>query len=409
DPDLFSLEINSKGDFGKWSYYNGKINWFDYCDVDKLSIIEVKAMPLELGVEDDVELFWLQPGSNFKKGLKILQICPHIVEMCNSVRDDRLIKIFVKHLYDNDVMDRILEIDSELVDKDSGINDEIGGKYAKNACVLSDANEDSDRDGSEESDYNYDGPDDFEYGSDDDDLDTKVAKFQKIQVAKMKNTKVGTANEGDTSQKVQAGTDTSSFNKRGSKTKIERPKGSRAKRSMEFGSKFRPRGIDDKEYEMLDETGWASEEDEADTVNYPVFRADRDLEYVDLKFDILFASFADFKLACVPGWQLLSAVSIDGDDSMYPIVWAVVEKECNQTWGWFMSQDFAVAADGGGCSVVAADARGTKMRAPSSPIAKSPTSTPDASSFMPNPSSHRSTQVDSPSKNTRSKKKAKNV
>ncbi|CAN1318409.1 hypothetical protein LINPERPRIM_LOCUS30809 [Linum perenne] len=72
-------------------------------------------------------------------------------------------------------------------------------------------------------------------------------------------------------------------------------------------------------------------------------------------------------------------------------------------------EDFAVAADGGGCSVVAADARGTKMRAPSSPIAKSPTSTPDASSFMPNPSSHRSTQVDSPSKNTRSKKKAKNV
>ncbi|CAN1763524.1 hypothetical protein LINPERHAP1_LOCUS8860 [Linum perenne] len=44
----------------------------------------------------------------------------------------------------------------------------------------------------------------------------------------------------------------------------------------------------------------------------------------------------------VPGWQLLTVVSIDGDDSMYPIAWAVVETECNQTWGWFMS---LVAAD----------------------------------------------------------------
>ncbi|CAN0829500.1 hypothetical protein LINGRAPRIM_LOCUS2989 [Linum grandiflorum] len=35
------------------------------------------------------------------------------------------------------------------------------------------------------------------------------------------------------------------------------------------------------------------------------------------------------------GWQLLSAVGIDGDDSMYPVAWAIVEKECQSTWDWF--------------------------------------------------------------------------
>ncbi|CAN1156335.1 hypothetical protein LINPERPRIM_LOCUS20152, partial [Linum perenne] len=212
----------------------------------------VKAMMLELGVEDDVEFFWLQPSSDFNNGLKTLQSGPDIGKMCESILDNRLIKIFVKFLNENDVMRGILEIERELVDKVSGINVEIGGKYAKKVSVLSDASDDSDSNGSEDSDYNYDGPDDFEFGSDDDDLDSSyedeegliddVAKFQKVQAVKMKNTKVGTADEGGTSQKV-------------------------------------------------------SEEDEADTVNYPIFRADRDLEYVDLKFGMLFASFADFKLA----------------------------------------------------------------------------------------------------------------
>ncbi|CAN1241922.1 hypothetical protein LINPERPRIM_LOCUS5161 [Linum perenne] len=39
----------------------------------------------------------------------------------------------------------------------------------------------------------------------------------------------------------------------------------------------------------------------------------------------------------ISGWQLLSVVSIEEDDSMYPCAWAVVKKECILIWGWFMA------------------------------------------------------------------------
>ncbi|CAN1185509.1 hypothetical protein LINPERHAP2_LOCUS37594, partial [Linum perenne] len=38
----------------------------------------------------------------------------------------------------------------------------------------------------------------------------------------------------------------------------------------------------------------------------------------------------------IPGWQLLAAVGVDGNDGMFPIAWAVVERECEDSWGWFM-------------------------------------------------------------------------
>ncbi|CAN1822322.1 hypothetical protein LINPERHAP1_LOCUS29934, partial [Linum perenne] len=38
----------------------------------------------------------------------------------------------------------------------------------------------------------------------------------------------------------------------------------------------------------------------------------------------------------IPGWQLLAAVGVDGNDGMFPIAWAIVEKESEDTWGWFM-------------------------------------------------------------------------
>ncbi|CAN1276389.1 hypothetical protein LINPERPRIM_LOCUS16000 [Linum perenne] len=38
----------------------------------------------------------------------------------------------------------------------------------------------------------------------------------------------------------------------------------------------------------------------------------------------------------VNGWQLLSAVGVDGNGGMYPIAWAVVESETTDTWDWFI-------------------------------------------------------------------------
>lgn len=37
------------------------------------------------------------------------------------------------------------------------------------------------------------------------------------------------------------------------------------------------------------------------------------------------------------GGQLLTAVGIDGNDSIYPIAMALVETECHASWAWFLA------------------------------------------------------------------------
>ncbi|CAN1258952.1 hypothetical protein LINPERPRIM_LOCUS10029 [Linum perenne] len=41
-------------------------------------------------------------------------------------------------------------------------------------------------------------------------------------------------------------------------------------------------------------------------------------------------------LKCMVGWQLLVAVGVDANDGIFPIAWAVVQRENEATWGWFM-------------------------------------------------------------------------
>lgn len=36
------------------------------------------------------------------------------------------------------------------------------------------------------------------------------------------------------------------------------------------------------------------------------------------------------------GGQLLTAVGVDANDSMYPIAWATVSRETKETWKWFL-------------------------------------------------------------------------
>ncbi|CAN1281004.1 hypothetical protein LINPERPRIM_LOCUS17595 [Linum perenne] len=38
----------------------------------------------------------------------------------------------------------------------------------------------------------------------------------------------------------------------------------------------------------------------------------------------------------VTGWQILTAVSVDGNNGIFPIAWAIVERESQSSWNWFM-------------------------------------------------------------------------
>ncbi|CAN1267961.1 hypothetical protein LINPERPRIM_LOCUS12980 [Linum perenne] len=78
-----------------------------------------------------------------------------------------------------------------------------------------------------------------------------------------------------------------------------------------------------------------------------------DIQYEDLTFQSIYicldALKKGFKAGCrrfigldgchlknLPGWQLLAAVGVDGNDGMFLIAWAVIERECDASWGWFM-------------------------------------------------------------------------
>ncbi|CAN1140110.1 hypothetical protein LINPERHAP2_LOCUS11670 [Linum perenne] len=42
------------------------------------------------------------------------------------------------------------------------------------------------------------------------------------------------------------------------------------------------------------------------------------------------------RLSCKGQIQLLAAIGVDGNENIFPIAWAVVERECENSWGWFM-------------------------------------------------------------------------
>ncbi|KAL2928247.1 Isoleucine--tRNA ligase [Bienertia sinuspersici] len=54
------------------------------------------------------------------------------------------------------------------------------------------------------------------------------------------------------------------------------------------------------------------------------------------------------------GGQLLAAVGRDGNDQMYPVAWAVVEGENNDSWEWFLKQvkECLLLNDGSGIAII---------------------------------------------------------
>lgn len=48
------------------------------------------------------------------------------------------------------------------------------------------------------------------------------------------------------------------------------------------------------------------------------------------------------------GGQVISAVGIDADNSIYHVAYAAVESECKNSWGWFLdllSRDLGIGGD----------------------------------------------------------------
>ncbi|CAN1783450.1 hypothetical protein LINPERHAP1_LOCUS16286 [Linum perenne] len=90
------------------------------------------------------------------------------------------------------------------------------------------------------------------------------------------------------------------------------------------------------EGELLNETGWGSEEEEREPRRLPRFRPERDLDDPELKLGLMFENLGQFKEFCKANAVKQRRVGVDGNGGMYPIAWAVVESETTDTWDWFI-------------------------------------------------------------------------
>ncbi|BFG24105.1 hypothetical protein CerSpe_103790 [Prunus speciosa] len=79
-------------------YVNGSVDWFDYCDKDRMSMIEIDGMVKELGYEGIINYWYNIPGGHFDGGLVKLSEDADILDMLTFVPDNRLINIFLEHV-----------------------------------------------------------------------------------------------------------------------------------------------------------------------------------------------------------------------------------------------------------------------------------------------------------------------
>ncbi|CAL1404480.1 unnamed protein product [Linum trigynum] len=85
------------GQFGDTGYTDGKTDYIDFVDVDKLSMLEIKEMVRTAEVEQAMQFFWLMPGVDVHNGLKLLESDKDVLEMGGHVPEDRVIHLYVKH------------------------------------------------------------------------------------------------------------------------------------------------------------------------------------------------------------------------------------------------------------------------------------------------------------------------
>ncbi|CAL9017840.1 unnamed protein product [Prunus brigantina] len=94
----FSIQMYHNGEIRGNYYVNGSVDWFDYCDKDRMSITEIDAMVKELGHEGLINYWYNIPGDSFDGGLVKLSEDTDVLDMLVFVPDTRVINIFLEHV-----------------------------------------------------------------------------------------------------------------------------------------------------------------------------------------------------------------------------------------------------------------------------------------------------------------------
>ncbi|KAL0328594.1 UNVERIFIED_CONTAM: hypothetical protein Scaly_2292000 [Sesamum calycinum] len=78
-------------------YVGGKIDHFDYCHVDEMSLIELTEMAKTLQIDTHVTFFYSRNGINDCNSIAMMSTDLHTLELVNYVDGDRIVGIFIDH------------------------------------------------------------------------------------------------------------------------------------------------------------------------------------------------------------------------------------------------------------------------------------------------------------------------
>ncbi|KAL6294584.1 hypothetical protein ACE6H2_002726 [Prunus campanulata] len=87
----FSIQMYHNGEIRGNYYVNGSVDWFDYCDKDRMSMTEIDAMLKELGHDGRINYWYSIPGDNFDGGLVKLSEDADVLDMLVFVPDTRVV------------------------------------------------------------------------------------------------------------------------------------------------------------------------------------------------------------------------------------------------------------------------------------------------------------------------------
>ncbi|KAK4397217.1 hypothetical protein Sango_1558300, partial [Sesamum angolense] len=181
--EYFTIRLHHSGqlcEFGRRVYVGGKIDHFDYCHVDAMSLIELTEMAKTLQIDTEhVTFFYSRNGINDCNSIAMMSTDLHTLELVNYVDGDRIVGIFIDHGHghgtpsEGDSSRRLPDIEEGLEYMGDDIEGDMNDGEERQRVEKSEAQSEGQRDGEAEKKSE---------GQRDND-----AEKQRVEVKKMKN------------------------------------------------------------------------------------------------------------------------------------------------------------------------------------------------------------------------------
>ncbi|RXI02320.1 hypothetical protein DVH24_026850 [Malus domestica] len=96
---LFTIKMFHGGQLSEDFYVGGKMDFFDYCDKDFMSLLEVGNMVEELGYGNIfISYQYRIPGMEIQNGLKPLMTDSDVINMCKFVPNHTVIDVYIEKI-----------------------------------------------------------------------------------------------------------------------------------------------------------------------------------------------------------------------------------------------------------------------------------------------------------------------